>query len=99
MTRLKGKEQRTLLVEDRRVRTTCAFRKLVLGHLSRLWIELTDIRVLVRREPDVALFVFNQAMGAGSRRFKREFFHLTTLRIEPSEHVGEHARPPYRPVH
>ena len=98
MTGLQREEQCALLVEDRRMRSTDPVRQWVLHDLSGPRIQLADVGTRVRREPDIAGAILDQAVRTRTRLRHREFLHLSRRGIQPAQPVGELPRPPERTV-
>src|SRR5437588_16450 len=61
---LRGEEEHAVRCEERRVRIANAFRHLVFRDVARLRIELADVALRVRREPQIAGFVERETVRA-----------------------------------
>src|SRR5215467_1269693 len=70
-----------------------------IGHVvfrdpARLRVELANEPRGVAGKPDVALPVFDKAMGSRARRLESVLFDVTRLQVEPPQRVGELTSPP-----
>src|ERR1700693_2321553 len=79
-----GEPQNAIVIEYGRVRVDLGTAGwAILSNLTRLWIEFANVTSGDCGEPDVAIFVGDQAVRAGVGRLQRIFLELSSFRIEP----------------
>src|SRR5262249_40512953 len=84
---LHGEPQDPLLLEEGRMRITRMGGQFVFGELTRFGIELADVALRIRGEPNISIFVFNKTMRSGARYSWTKFFDVSGLSVDSSEHV------------
>ena len=57
-------------------------------NFSVFGIELADVALGIRGEPDVAVLVFDESVRAGAGGGRAEFLDLAGLGVDAAEHVG-----------
>src|SRR5262245_40805390 len=96
---LHGKPQNAVAIENESMRVLRLWSgHWIFGDGTAPGIELADQRRAIAGKPDVAVFVFGEAVRPGTRGLEVILLHRTGLRIEPSELIGQLSRPPKRSV-
>src|SRR5437899_9509395 len=70
----------------------------VFGNLTGVRIELTDVALKDGREPDISLFVSDQAMRTGIGRLERVLAELSGVWVQPPKFIGHLLGNPERAI-